>query len=412
MTIGILGGLGREGKAVAKFVKTKYPKTKIEILDKKTNPNYLKNLERFDLIFRAPGVPFNLSEIQTAINNGVKFSSATALFFENAKGIIIGITGTKGKGTTSTLLYKILKADKKDVYLAGNIGKPAIEILAKLKKDSISILELSSFQLQDLKQSPHIAGILGIFPDHMDAHKNFEEYFEAKSNIAKYQKSDDKIFYIASNKWSEKIAENSKAKKIPASTEKFNLFKPEDLKIPGPHHFQNAMMASLIAESLGVSKEIILKTIRAYNGLEFRLQPVADWKGIKIYNDSASTNPQTTIAAIKSFKNPNIVIVGGKDKGLDYSPLSSALKKSDTELVVLIGENKRKIAQAIKDSGVKMRNAITLKEAVEIAKTKALSLKKSGENPVIIFSPAAASFDMFKDYKDRGEQFNRLVKQK
>ncbi len=410
MKIGILGGLGREGRSVAKFAKNRYPKARIEILDQKISPDYLKDLESFDIVFRSPGVSFNKPEIRKAIEKGVRFSSATALFFEQAKGKIIGITGTKGKGTTSTLLYKILKNAGKDVYLAGNIGKSPLNILPKLKRSSISILELSSFQLQDLKRSPHIAGILGIFPDHMDAHKNFKEYFEAKANIGKYQNPEDKIFYIASDKWARLAAEKSKAGKNPLFADKFSLFGPEDLKIPGPHHYQNAIMAASIAESLGVSKAIILKTVRGYKGLEFRLQQVMDWKDVKVYNDSASTNPQTAAAAVRAFKERKILIVGGKDKNLDYSPFAETLKNSGTEFLILIGENKNKIRRAVSGSGVKIKTAATLKEAVDIAYQKAMALKKAGLCPVVVFSPAAASFDMFKDYKDRGKQFNKLVK--
>ena len=176
-------GFGREGKAVLRFLK-KQGLRNVTILDKKFDKNYLKNLEDFNVIYRSPGVPYNLKEIQKAVKAGVKFTSATDLFFKNAKGLIIGVTGTKGKGTTSTLIYKILASAGKDVYLAGNIRKPAIDILPKLKKNSVTVLELSSFQLQDLKQSPHIAVALDMFPDHMDAHKNLKEYFEAKSSIA------------------------------------------------------------------------------------------------------------------------------------------------------------------------------------------------------------------------------------
>ena len=203
MNIAILG-FGREGKSTLKFLKKSpsFKNAQISVLDKKTGKNYLKKLLNFDFVFRSPGVPYNLPEIQKAIKNGVKFSSATALFFDETKKRknvkIIGITGTKGKGTTSTLLYKILKACGKprtrasslrgrNVLLAGNIGKSPLDLIPKLKNNSIIILELSSFQLQDLKKSPDIAIILNIFPDHMDSHKTFSEYINAKSSISKFQ---------------------------------------------------------------------------------------------------------------------------------------------------------------------------------------------------------------------------------
>jgi UDP-N-acetylmuramoylalanine--D-glutamate ligase len=460
-------GFGREGKSILKFLKRGNPGANITILDQKFDKNYLKNLSRFDLIFRSPGVPYNLLQIQKAVKAGVKFSSSTTLFFEFAskrKYIrTIGITGTKGKGTTSTLLYKILKACGKQAYLAGNIGKPAIELLSSISVDqrthqcksaSIAILELSSFQLQDMNYSPNIAVILDIFPDHLDLHKNFKEYLGAKNVISKFQNSNDKIFYFADNKYSRFIARKSRGRKFSVSTKNFKLFKPEDLKIPGEHNFKNAVMAANVALSLGCPKEKVIKTVKKFRGLEHRLELVRTIKianqslikfvniresysrrirEIRFYNDSASTNPQTAAAAIKAFKEPKtrafktlsarpsakrdtfsalILISGGKDKGLNYSPLSQALKNSNTKLVILFGENKKKIYKAISGQRLAVREVKTLKDAVNLAYKFAKSLIAIPYtlNPIILLSPASASFDIFKDYTDRGEKFKKLVK--
>jgi len=438
MKIAILG-FGREGKSLLKFLKKSNPRTTIKILDQKIDKpphqtrmgafgtqknksllwcggkNYLKNLRDFDIVYRSPGVPYNLPEIQKAIKNKIKFSSATKLFFEKAKGKIIGITGTKGKGTTATLLYKILKTCGKNIYLAGNIGKSALEILPRLKKNSLAILELSSFQLQDMKVSPHIAIILDIFPDHLDLHKNLKEYFEAKTNIAKWQKKTDKIFYFGDNKHSKWLASKSRGKKYPVLAENFKLFGQKDLKIAGEHNFKNAIMATSIALSLGCPKNKILKVVKNFRGNEHRLELARTIRinqqnqhrsaFIKFYNDSASTNPQTAAAAIRAFKQPKILISGGKDKGLNYSPLANALKGSNTKLVILFGENKKKIAKAIKNSGIPIKSVKDLKSSVNLAYKEAKEI-----NSVVIFSPGAASFDMFKDYADRGKKFKELVK--
>jgi len=402
MTKTAILGFGREGKAVLRFLKKHNPTAGIATLDKRFDKDYLKKLKQFDTIYRSPGVPYNLEEIQEAIKAGVKFSSATGLFFENAKCLVIGVTGTKGKGTTSTLIYKILKAAGFDAYLAGNIGKPAINILPKLKKNSITVLELSSFQLQDLKRSPHIAVVLNIFPDHMDSHKNLKEYFEAKSSIARYQSKKDKVFYAAGNIHAKTIAAKSKGAKVAVNPETFKLFRPKDLKMRGKHNFKNAAMAATVAMYLGVDKNKIIKTVKNYRGLHYRLELVKTVKDVKIYNDSASTNPMTTAAAIKSFEENNILIIGGRDKGLDYKPVAQALKNSSTKFVILFGENKNKIAKAIK--GYKMTFAKDLKEALVTA------FKNSKAGEAIIFSPGATSFDMFIDYKDRGKKFNEIVK--
>jgi len=422
--------------------------------------NYLKNLDQFDIVFRSPGVPYNMPEIQKAIKKGVKFSSATQLSFDaihrltrirtqintdkfkNIK--IIGVTGTKGKGTTATLLYKILKFCNKKVSLAGNVGLPALEILPKIRVNQFSnpresvyvILELSSFQLQDLKYSPNIAVVLDIFPDHIDAHKNFNEYFEAKANIAKWQKKTDKIFYFADNKYATLIAQKSKGKKIPIQCQDIGcpsirkIFGTSNIqkliKIPGFHNLKNALMATNVSLSLGCPKEKILKVVKNFRGTEHRLEFVRTIRvnprryprisaSIKFYNDSASTNPKTAAAAIKAFKEPKILIAGGKDKGLNYSPLAKTLKNSNTKLVILFGENKNKIAKTIKSSGVPIKLVKDLKTTVNLSYKTAKKLLRSmvdgqWSKVIILFSPASASFDMFRDYAERGRVFKDLVR--
>src|SRR3989344_1047459 len=259
----------------------------------------------------------------------------------------------------------MLKASGKDVYLAGNIGKPAVEILPKLKKNSITILELSSFQLQDLKYSPEIAIVLNIFPDHMDAHKNFKEYVDAKANIVGYQKKNDKVFYAADNKYSQGIAELSPGKLIPVDHKNFKIFSLTDIKTLGDHNFKNAATAAVVAMSLGASKETVKRIVKRYKGLPYHLTLDGIINGVKIYNDSSSTNPNTTAAAVLSFPGNNILIMGGSDKGLDYKLTAQALKKYPMRLVVLMGENSLKIAKAIK--GNRHLFAKNLKEALQIA---------------------------------------------
>ncbi|MEK7087014.1 MAG: UDP-N-acetylmuramoyl-L-alanine--D-glutamate ligase [Patescibacteria group bacterium] len=434
-------GFGQEGKAVLKFLckNGANKNSEIAICDKNTKisdlphneknvsfrlgENYLKNLERFDVVFRSPGIPYNSVEIKKAVKAGIIISSATQLFFEKTEKIsckIIGVTGTKGKGTTATLLYKILKACGRDVYLVGNIGKPAIEILPKLKKNSVVVFELSSFQLQDLKFSPKIAIILDVFPDHLDAHKNFNEYLNAKINIAKFQRRKDKIFYFENNKYSRWIVAKSHAKKIPVFINGIKIFSQKDLKMPGAHNFKNALMAYKVALLLGCNKEKTLKIIKGFKGNEHRLELVRKvvrhgslhTGEISFYNDSASTNPQTAAAAVKSFAGPKILIAGGKDKNLDYKPLAQALKNSNTKLVVLCGENKNKIREELERMNKELRIIETknLKKAVEVAYDYAKKFIIHNSRFIILFSPAAASFDMFQNYKERGKKFKEIVK--
>ncbi len=409
-------GFGMEGKSTLKYLKKKGQKLDIKVLDKKFDKNYLKNLADFDVVYRSAGVPFNLPEIQKAIKKGVKLSSSTILFLENAKGKIIAVTGTKGKGTTSTLIYKILKNAGFDTYLVGNIGKPALDILHKLTPKSVTVLELSSFQLQDIKLSPHIAVVLDIFPDHLDVHKSFKEYIESEAQVISHQKPNDKVFYFDENKYSKLFGEKSKAKKTVVNLTglKNPYISPTNIeemkniiKIPGEHNLKNALMAATVTRSLGVPKKIILKIISQFTGNKYRIQKIRKINNITFYNDSGSTNPGTVTKAVLSFGDNKILIVGGKDKNLDYKPLKGVLRKSKTELVILLGESKYKIQKTIKDSGVLIELADNLESAVKIAYKKA---QESKENISIIFSPGAASFDMFTNYEERGKFFNKIVK--
>lgn len=404
MKIAILG-FGREGKSLLKYLKRhpRYRGSKIDVLDQKQGPDYLKKLAGFDLVFRSPGIPYNFPEIRRAAKRGVVFSSATKLFFETCPAKIIGITGTKGKGTAATLLYKILKSAGFDVSLAGNIGKPALNILPKIKKNSLVILELSSFQLQDLEKSPPIAVVLDIFPDHMDVHKNMKEYLDAKANICRHQNSStDAVFYFKNNLLSRVIAGRGLGKKVAVQA-------PDDLS-------KNKIMAAAVAAYLGCPNEKIFKTLKSFRGLEHRLEFVTEKRGIRFYNDSAGTNPQTAGMAVLSLsKNPVVLICGGKDKNLDYSPLAEAIKKSgNVKSVILIGENKDKILRSLKiekfpPAGRRVKLKIELAANLESAVNKAYK-RAVIEGAAILFSPAAASFDMFKDYADRGKQFKNIVK--
>lgn len=400
MKIAVLGGLGIEGRATTRFLKKKYPKADLTILDQKNDPNYLKNLSGFDVIYRSPGVPYNLKEVQKALKKGVTVTSATEVFLEGARGTIIGITGTKGKSTTTTLIYEVLKKDGRDVHIAGNIGKPAINLLPELRKNSITVMELSSFQLQGISRSPHIAVVLDIFPDHLDAHKNFKEYVEAKANIAAHQRKDDLVFYAPDNKYAKSIASRSKGQQIAVPWRSF----PTKLRIPGIHNIKNAAMAAAVVSHFNVSPVTTLDVINNFQGLPQRLKLTKKINGVSIYNDSASTNPNTIAAALLSFPGKSkILIAGGKDKGLDYKPLKDTIFSEDVRAVILFGENKAKIRQAIGNPAI-IHNAINLKKAMRMA----IEAAQTGD--IVIFSPGAASFDTFDNYLERGKEFDRIVK--
>ena len=420
-------GFGEEGRALFKFLRTsaEFKNNEIWILDKnretktprgarcKLGENYLKNLSRFDLIFRSPGISPAIPELK-AVQAAI--SSGTRLFFEKAPCKIIGITGSKGKSTTATLLYNILKEDNRDAYLAGNIGISPLRLLPKLTKESIVVLELSSFQLQDISLSPHIAIVLDVFPEHLDYHKNIKEYVDAKINIAKWQKDSDRILYFKNNKYSKKIAAESRGKKlaiIPNSRELENII--ENSKISGTHNIKNAVMAVNAAREIGCSASAIACALKKFKGLEHRLKLVRTTRinqppiSVSFYNDSASTNPNTAVAALSAIKEPKILIAGGKDKKLDYKILGQALRGTKTLQVVLYGENRYKIAKSIRKTMV----PVLLKQDLEKAISSAYEIARSIDaysQIAVVFSPASASFDMFKDFKERGERFKKIVR--
>lgn len=399
MRIAILG-FGVEGKASLRFLKKKHPKAEIVILDKKENSNYLKDLDSFDVIYRSPGVPYNLKEIQRAIKKGVEVTSSTETFLRGARGTVIGITGTKGKGTTATLIYNVLKSAHRDVYLAGNIGKAAIDLIPKLRKDSVAVLELSSFQLQGINYSPHIAIVLDVFPDHLDAHKNFKEYVNAKKGIVKNQVPGDIVFYAPENDVTTDIAKESNGQKIAVPFTSF----PVNLKIPGLHNVKNAAMAAAVASYMDVSPLTSLEVINSFKGLPFRIKLTRKIGGVALYNDSASTNPNTTAVALASFPGKSkILIAGGKDKNLDYDFMRDAVAEEDVKAVVLFGEDRQKIKKTL-NGIVPIHNTTSLDKAIYTA------MRLAEPRDIILFSPGASSFDMFENYRERGKEFDRIVK--
>jgi len=428
-------GFSREGQSVLKFLRTckQYRKAEITILDRNpeikaprgiklvTGPDYLNHLHGFEAVFRSPGIPYMRPEIQRAIKHGIHVSSATKLFFEELRKlkkrpIIVGVTGTKGKGTTATLIYECLKEARIKTLLAGNIGKPMLDLFAVAKKSKVVILELSSFQLQDLECSPDIAVVLHVTPDHLDAHQSLVEYYTAKSQIAAHQGKDTTVFYLPDNLPSAEIARQSLGRKLMLTPEMFTLFSQSDLKVPGKHNFINAVMATAVARALGVKDELIKKAVTKFKGLEYRLSTsriivLGGGAKVKFINDSVGTNPETAAAAVKSFNEPMVLVAGGKDKRLDYGALRNAIYRSPVFAVILFGENRDKMNTQLHGLSQQIELKTNFESAIQAATMLAKQKAKQSNGPaIVLFSPAAASFDMFKSMYDRGEQFDAVVK--
>jgi UDP-N-acetylmuramoylalanine--D-glutamate ligase len=381
-------------------------KTKIKLV---CGENYLNDgIVDFDYIVRSPGVYPYTRELVDAKNSGSLITSAVKIFFDECQGKIIGVTGTKGKGTTSTLIYEILKADGRDVYLSGNIGKPYLELLPKLNENSLVVMEMSSFQLIDMRVSPHISVVLNITEDHMDWHKDREEYLDAKRNIVRFQKQNDFAVINEEYETPKSFATNTIGQVIFFSKQKLEQKYKEELLLRGEHNLENIAAAVATVKCIGISNDKILKTVQSFKGLEHRLELAGEINGVKFYNDSFATGPQPTIAAINSFTEPETIILGGSDKGLDYKELGEVIsKKENIKHIILIGETKLKIENSLNIANCKLE--IIKLEKTDMTKIVKIAHQITEPGGVVILSPASASFDMFKNYKDRGNQFKEAV---
>jgi len=428
-------GEGLEGKSSASFLKKQG--AQVTVLDIKQGKDYLKDLDKFNLIVRSPGV--KLETIQKALGEDEAafdaVTSQTKLFFDLAPGAIIGVTGTKGKGTTSALIYEMLKADGRDAYLGGNIGVPPFEFLEKLNPNSWTVLEMSSFQLQDLTKSPHIAVVLMITRDHLDGygdrnyHDTVDDYVNSKRNILNFQSASDFAIlnrdYLASNesdvKTKGKIYFVSREREVGEGCfalgnqvilrikgNDIPLIDTRELLLRGDHNHENVCAASLAAYLAGVRVGTITRVLKQFKGLEHRLELVDKINGVEYYNDSFSATPESTIAAIQSFKNPEILILGGSSKKSDFKELGEIIGKRDNiKAIIGIGEEWPRIKKRIKnhESRIMIIEGASSMEQIVAAASK---IAKSGD--VILLSPACASFGMFENYKDRGNQFKEEVR--
>ncbi|HZJ34518.1 MAG TPA: UDP-N-acetylmuramoyl-L-alanine--D-glutamate ligase [Candidatus Angelobacter sp.] len=371
-----------------------------------------EKLQDFDLVIRTAGLA------PSKIKTKGKIWSATNEFFAKCPALIIGVTGSKGKGTTASLITNILRESGKKVWLIGNIGESSLDVLNQIDKNDIVVYELSSFQLWDLEKSPHIAVILFIEREHQDIHSSIEEYVQAKSNVTKYQTANDVLIYNQFNQYAKGIASDSKARLLGYTDEKTAHVKEgyfyyseqkicsiDALQVIGKHNQDNACAAIDVIWELIQDKGAIERGISSFKGLPHRLQFIREINGVKYYDDSIATTPSSAIAALKSFDGPKVIILGGSSKGSDFSELGSELTRHDVK-AILIGDEAETIAKACQNAGFSdfeiMENP-TMTKVVN----RAQSLVKPGG--VVLLSPASASFGLFKNYVDRGEQFEAAV---
>ncbi|MBI5358699.1 hypothetical protein HZB69_03710 [Candidatus Amesbacteria bacterium] len=372
-------GYGHEGQSSHKFLAKKFPNLKIGTADKKDGSNYLDKIKDYEIIIKTPGISPHLPEIVDTKRAGKLITSQTQIFFELCPGKIIGVTGTKGKSTTSSLIYHVLISNNIKCVLVGNIGKPMLDYLPEITPDTWVVAELSSYQLMDLHMSPHIAVLQNIYPDHLDYHKDFEEYKNAKLNIAKYQKSGDYFIHD-----------------LPLPK------KPIESQLLGKHNQLNILPSIEIGKILKIPRPKILAAIKTFMPLDTRLQLINTKLGIKFYEDTLATIPEATIAAIDTL-DPQTLIAGGHERHQNYVELGKKIDRSNIKTLILFPETGERIKKSVSNSSVQSFSANSMQEAINLA------FEHTESGKICLLSPAAPSFTLFKDYKDEGEQYRKYI---
>lgn len=438
-------GFGIEGQSTYRLLRKLFPDEVLNIADineglinsdiikadlSKINlqlgADYLKNIEDYDLVIKAPGISLkNISDCDFS-----RFTSHTELFVRLFRTQIIGITGTKGKSTTASLIYHIIKTYNDNCLLVGNIGIPPFDLIDCINKETVIVFELSSHQLEQISVSPHIAVLLNLFEEHLDHYKTFENYQKAKFNIALFQDSNDFfIFYADDPRINKLLSENLlKGKLIKYTLSQKNekgcylssnkviykdskemevLSKTEFNNLIGEHNLLNIMAAVCASIVSGIPVESIAKGVESFTPLEHRIEFVGKYNDIIYYNDSISTIPEATIAAVRSLKNVDTLIIGGFDRGISYDSLIDFLSDSNISNLVFVGEAGKRMLSIYRRESNKGKNIFAtsdFEEAVSYAK------HHTKKNTICLLSPAAASYDMFKNFIERGNKYKQLVR--
>jgi len=398
--------------------------------------DYLRGLAA-DIIFKTPGMRFDLPELLTAAENGAEITSEMEVFFDLCPCKIIGITGSDGKTTTTTLIAKMLTESGKTVHLGGNIGKPLLPMIEKIGADDYCVAELSSFQLHTMRKSPEIAVVTNITPNHLDKHRDMDEYIGAKTNIFKYQTPDSLLVLNRDNPVTKSFIGRQRGKLRLFSKNRFDgednnisspsvpendvyvengqivmagekIMRTSDIILPGAHNVENYMAAIAAVRDI-VSSEIIKKVANTFGGVEHRIEFVRELGGVKYYNDSASSSPARTRVGLYSFAPKRVVLIaGGYDKGIPFDTLGEDIRNR-VKALVLIGATAGDIEKAVREAfgnqppDLPIIHCKTLDQAVLKARAQAR------EGDAVLFSPACASFDMFTNFAVRGDCFRGVV---
>ena len=390
---------------------------------------YLDSLNKFDVVFRTPGMYFNNPALTKAREDGVVVTSEMEVFFDLCPCKIYAVTGSDGKTTTTTLISEMLSESGFTVYKGGNIGKALLPVIENIKENDRAVVELSSFQLISMRESPDVAVITNIAPNHLDVHGTMEEYIESKVNIIAHQTAFSRTVLNLDNEITNGLSSKVRGKLVKFSRhsvpergaylnennvlcykengEVTEVVKAEDIRIPGMHNVENYLTA--ISAVWGeVKPETIVKVAKNFGGVEHRIEFVRELDGVKWYNDSIATSPTRVLAGLNSFNQKLIVIAGGYDKKIPFEPMAETVNEK-VKALILMGLTAPKIEKAITEAAnynpenIKIYHADSMENAVEIAK----EISTSGD--IVTLSPACASFDLYPNFEVRGNHYKRLV---
>ena len=406
-------GFGREGKSSLDFIRRELPQAEVAVADQQdivventtviSGTNYLDACKDYDLILKAPGV---IIKDYLDTETKAKITSQTDLFMRVFHRQIIGVTGTKGKSTTSSLIYHVLKSAGRDAQLVGNIGKPCFDILDEITDQTAIVFELSAHQLEYIQASPHIAVLLNIYEEHFDHYTTPDDYYNAKKNIYKYQTPDDLLIYGDIFQHAT-IDEINAAQSMKIDITKTEVFPRDQIrtKLIGEHNQLNIQVAAAIAYAYKINGEDFKQAIASFQPLPHRLEYVGAFRGIKFYNDSIATAQEAVINAIKALGDVDTIILGGMDRGLDYHPLVDFIRETNIRNVILLPATNERFQQTF-DEREYNQNLIHVKDMRE-AIEQAYAITATGKS--CLLSPAAASYGFYKNFEERGEDFKNLV---
>ena len=390
-------GFGKEGKATLKFLQQKLPEANADYTDKTFRPNYLSLQNKYDIVIKTPGIPKHLVT--------VPYTTATNIFFAEVRGITIGVTGSKGKSTTASLIHHILKTAGKKSHLVGNIGNPMLEeLMLSNEKNDIFVCELSSYQLDDIKFSPHISIALNLFPEHMDYHESILSYYQAKQNIIKYANHEDFFIYNPDDRQLLKWAKETDATSLPFTNDQ--PVAKEEIPLLGNHNIMNVRAAVTAARLLKVAEENIKSAVRSFTPLPHRLENVGTFSGITFYDDAISTTPESTIAALSAIFQIGTLFLGGQDRGYDFGELVKVIATLKIPNLVAFPDSGKTIIETLHAETSWKPNILetsSMKEAV------AFAYKNTPKGTICLLSTASPSYSLWKNFEEKGNQFQKYV---